>query len=192
MLMQWTALLIGRLGFVLFAIFLLCAGALPASSRVWNPTPEKLASDYAIIQDTRPTGDLILLMWFASPIVRPQVPNAAQVRALLDEYIFLSVAHGRFNRTTGSISFDPIDTLEAKDGAGQPLTLVPTSSMPPVTAGVVAIVERLFTQAFGAAGKGMKMFVFDAGDVNACKKGRLSVPFVGETYTWDTPFPGCS
>jgi hypothetical protein len=40
-------------------------------------------------------------------------------------------------------------------------------------------------------GKGMRMFVFEGGAIDACKKGQLSVPLASETYTWDTPFPGC-
>jgi len=37
----------------------------------------------------------------------------------------------------------------------------------------------------------MKMFVFESGAIDSCKKGQLAVPLAGETYTWDTPFPGC-
>jgi hypothetical protein len=66
-----------------------------------------------------------------------------------------------------------------------------TIDLPPATAGAVAVVEGMFRQALGAAGKGMKMFVFDAGDVAACKKGGLAVALADETYTWQTPIPGC-
>ena len=180
------------LAITLSAILLLCAGLLPASSRMWKPTPEKLALDYATIDDARPSGDLIFLMWFAAPIVRPDVPNAAQVRALLEQYVFLAAAEGHLDKTIGVISFGNIDALEAKDDAGTPLTAVERAGMPPTTVGAVTIVERMFQQALGAMGKGMKMFVFDAGNVHACKKGSLSVPFAGETYTWETPLPGCS
>jgi hypothetical protein len=37
-----------------------------------------------------------------------------------------------------------------------------------------------------------KFFTFDAETVRACEKEKLSVPLAGETYFWETPFPGCS
>jgi hypothetical protein len=109
----------------------------------------------------------------------------------MEKYIFLAVAHGHFDRATGSISFENVDTLEAKDASGKSLTTVDRSSMPPATVGLVAVFERMAQQAFGALGHGMKMFVFDPGDVKACQKGELLVPYAGDTYTWATPFPGC-
>lgn len=180
-----------RLGAALLAAIVFGVGCLPASARIWKPTPAKLATDYAVINDFRPPGDLILLMWFAPPVVRQDAANSAQIRALMDKYIFLAVVHGHFEKTTGAVSFENIDTLEAKDAAGKLLTAVDRSSMPPTTVGTVAVIERLFQQAFGAMGRGMKMFVFDSGDVHACQKGELSVPFAGDTYTWETPIPGC-
>jgi hypothetical protein len=38
----------------------------------------------------------------------------------------------------------------------------------------------------------MEFFTFDAGRAHACAKGAISIPLAGETYTWETPFPGCS
>jgi hypothetical protein len=38
----------------------------------------------------------------------------------------------------------------------------------------------------------MKQFIFDADTVRPCTKGKLSIPLAGETYFWETPFPGCS
>jgi hypothetical protein len=169
-----------------------CAGCLPASSRNWKSTPEKLASDYSIINDVRTDGDIVMLMWFAPPVVRADAPNAERFRSLLDKYIFLGVVHGHLDKTTGTSTFENIDTLEAKDEGGKTLALVERSNMNPASVGAVAVLERVFQQMLGAAGRGMKMFVFDADDVHACKKGKLSVPFAGETYTWETPFPGCS
>ena len=189
---KWKRRSTGPLAIAVFVTFLFCVAFFPASSRTWKSTPDKLAVEYAVISDTRPSGDLVLLMWFAPPIVRPDAPNAAQVRALLDEYIFLAAAHGHLDRATGTISFENIDTLEARDAAGKPLASVERSSMAPTTVGAVAIIERLFQQAFGAMGRGMKMFVFKPDDVHACEKGELSVPFVDENYTWETPIPGCS
>jgi hypothetical protein len=52
--------------------------------------------------------------------------------------------------------------------------------------------EAMFRQSLGTFGQGMKVFVFDAAGVTSCKPGGLTVPFADETYTWQTPIPGCS
>jgi hypothetical protein len=186
-----TTLTIKVVATAVLAALLLSTSLMPASSRLWKPTPSRLAGDYAMINDSRPAGDLLLLMWFAPPMVRPEQPNAMQIRALLERYVFLSVAHARLDKTTGTISAENIDALEARDASGKPLTPVTRSNMSPTTAGTVTVIEKMFEQSLGAMGGGMKMFVFEPGDLGACKKGQLSVPFADETYTWDTPFPGC-
>jgi hypothetical protein len=89
------------------------------------------------------------------------------------------------------MSFEDIDTLEARDGGGNPLALVPRNQLPPAAIGLLAAFEAAFRQSFGRLGDGMKFFTFDAGAVPACEKGGISIPYAGETYTWETPFPGC-
>jgi hypothetical protein len=64
-------------------------------------------------------------------------------------------------------------------------------AIPPAVVGTVTMLESMFGRSFGQFGKGFHWFVFDAGTVNACKNGGLSVPFADEIYTYQTPFPGC-
>lgn len=33
--------------------------------------------------------------------------------------------------------------------------------------------------------------IYEAGSVNACRSGKLPVAYEGETYSYDTPLPGC-
>src|SRR5580692_7600585 len=56
---------------------------------------------------------------------------------------------------------------------------------------MISVLESFYRETYGALGNGMKVFIFDAGDVGPCKPGQLSVLLANETYTWDTPFPGC-
>jgi hypothetical protein len=56
---------------------------------------------------------------------------------------------------------------------------------------MITTVEASFRQSSGRLGDGTRFFIFDAGTVRACEKGKISVPYEGETYTWETPFPGC-
>jgi hypothetical protein len=162
-----------------------------ASSRNWKATPDAIARDYATINDARPGGELILLMWFVPTMVRTDMSGAANLMATLQKYVVVMAVHGRLDKASGAFSFDDIDTLQARDQAGRPLNLLAGSAMPPAPTAVLAAVESMFRQSLGAMGKGMKMFVFEAGDVDSCKKGGMSIPYAGETYTWDTPFPSC-
>jgi len=177
-----TALMTAALSVVAFST---------ASSRIWKATPDAISRDYATINDTRPGGELILLMWFVPTMVRPDMSGAANLIAMLQKYVVMMAVHGHLEKASGTLSFDDIDTLEARDRAGKPLNLLARSDMPPAPTAVLAAVESMFRQSLGAMGKGMKMFVFDAGDVDSCKKGEMSIPFAAETYTWDTPIPGC-
>jgi hypothetical protein len=162
-----------------------------ASSRNWKATPDAIARDYATINDARPGGELVLLMWFVPTMVRPDMSGAPNLIAMLQKYIVVMAVHGRLDKASGTFSFDDIDTLEARDQAGNALNLLARSDMPPAPTAMLVAVETMFRQSLGAMGKGMKMFVFDVGDVDSCKKGGMSIPFAGETYTWDTPFPSC-
>lgn len=171
------------------ALLALCAltwwGANLAWSRDWKPTQATLARNYLLISDTRDVHDIRMIFWIAPPIVSE--PSAQQV---LKDYVVLGVVRAR-GSATGTMSFDPIDTLEAKDGEGKPLQLLRGDDIPPAINGVVTVLEGVFGQSFGAFGKGFHWFVFAAGAVNACKDGGLSVPFADEDYSYPTPIPGC-
>jgi hypothetical protein len=158
---------------------------------MWKASPDSMARDYATINDTRPGSELVMLMWFVPEMIRPDAPGAAILGATLQKYVVLLAVHGQLDKMTGSISFEDVNTLEAKDQTGKLLTAAPRNDLPPTTTAILAAAETLFRQSLGAMGKGMKMFVFDAGAVDSCKKGELAVPFEGDTYTWNTPFPGC-
>jgi len=172
------------------AIILFALGASPALSRQWKATPEALARDYATISDQRPGGELVLTMWFVPQMV-PESPGADITKAMLQKYVVIVVAHGRVQRATGTISFENVDELPARNQSGKPLTLVARDSLPSTNVGMLYALERFLRQSLGAMGNGAKTFVFDAGDIDSCKRGQLSVLLANETYTWDTPFPSC-
>ena len=110
---------------------------------------------------------------------------------MLKKYVVLLVAHGQLEKATGTISFQEINELQALPPGGKPLAIVAREDLPPAPAAMLVAMEGVFRQSLGALGKGSRLFIFDAGGVDYCKEGRLSVPFANETYTWDTPFPGC-
>jgi hypothetical protein len=173
------------------AALLAVAGPCPASARQWRATPDAIARDYATITDTRPNGELIMLMWIVPRMVLPNSPGASAAIAMVQKYVLVVAVHGHLDKMTGIMSFDDIDNLDVKDQAGKALTPVAKTDLPPTNTAMLAALEAMFRQSIGAMGKGMKMFVFDGGNTDSCKKGQLSVPLANETYTWDTPFPGC-
>jgi hypothetical protein len=173
------------------AVTLFALGPCPASARQWKATPEALARDYATINDTRAGGELILLLWFVPQMAPPNSAGAGILAKMLQRYVVIAAVHGRLERTTGTISFEDIDGLKARDQTGKPLTPVARDDLPPTNIGMVASIEGLMRQSLGPMGKGMKIFVFDADGLDSCKQGQLAIPLAGETYTWDTPFPGC-
>jgi hypothetical protein len=167
------------------------AGLSPASSRQWKATPDAIARDYATITDARPNGELILLMWIVPHMMQPSATGAVAAMAMVQKYVVLVAVHGHLDKASGIMSYDDIDALDVKDQSGKPLTSIARGDLPPTNTAMLAALEAMFRQSIGAMGKGMKMFVFDGANVDSCRRGQLSVPLANETYTWDTPFPGC-
>jgi hypothetical protein len=176
---------------ILVAAMLSCVGFYSsASSRPWKPTPSQIASDYASINHNRGNGDFVSIGWWAPPTGMP----GSQLVALFEKYVLISVTHSHidFKQPAAGISFDDIKLLEILDESGNALTSVPEGALTPASIGLLATFEAGYRQGLGPRGKGTKFFLFDTGAVRACEKGGISVAFDGETYTWETPFPGCS
>jgi PDZ domain len=161
-----------------------------ASSRPWKPTPTQIAADYASITHIKGNGDVVTIGWWASPTARP----GTQLVALLENYVLISVIHSHqnLNQPAAGTSFDDIKTLEARGESGKALTIVPRDALPPASTGLLTAFEAGYRRGLGPRGNGVRFFLFDGGSVRACERGGISVPFDGETYTWETPFPGCS
>ena len=167
---------------------LLCVlyASAPAGARPWKPKAQNLAQDYAQILDVRAQGEVVMLLWFV-PQLAPETPAAG---ALLDKYFILGVVHARPG-PGGSMLFDAIDPLQIKDANGKPLTLLEGDKLPSDASQLVTAMGGTMKQALGAMGQGMRIFVYDNGGVHACAKGGITIPYAGEVYTYDTPFPGC-
>jgi hypothetical protein len=176
-----------RFSMLLLGVMVLGITSSSASSRPWKATPIQIAGDYAQIDHQKSSTESVNIRWWAPPTVVSGTPFAG----ILEKYIVVSVVHFHINQPGATISFDDIDTLEALDGGNKPLAIVPRNELPPAAIGVLSALEAALRQSLGRTGAGMKFFTFDAGTVRACEKGGISVPFAGETYTWETPFPGC-
>jgi hypothetical protein len=161
----------------------------PAQSRMWSKNSVSLAEDYAVITDNRGGGEMVLIFWIAPPII-PKGPSSQTAQDMLYKYVLLGVAHAHVAKDA-TMTFDPIATPGPRDGNGQPLNFLNENALPPTVVGTLAVFKSAFGRSLGALGQGIQWFAFDSGSVNACKKGGMSVPFAGETYTYHTPIPGC-
>jgi hypothetical protein len=175
---------------IFIGAMLSCVGfSSSASSRLWKATPPQIAGDYASINHNRGNGDFVTITWLAPPTATV----GSQLLAIFEKYVLIAVVHSHtnFNQSAAGIAFDDIKTLEVRDESGNLLTPVSEGELPPASIGLLAGYEAGYRRGFGPRGNGMKFFLFDAGTIRACEKGGISIPFDGETYTWETPFPGC-
>ncbi|MGB8844011.1 MAG: hypothetical protein WCC64_23420 [Aliidongia sp.] len=180
----------GKTRWFFCAVIMACCVVYPAQSRTWLRNAIGLAQDYALINDNRGKGDVVLLLWLAPPMFE-KGPNTQTASELFDKYVVLGVVH-QHTANDGTTSFGSVTTLTATDGAGNIMKSLDGTAIPPTVVGVMATVQAVFARSLGALGQGVHWFVFNGDTVHACTKGRLSVPFEGEVYTYDTPIPGCN
>ena len=169
---------IAAIGFVALAL------AVPAAARMWKPTPAQTAADYTLINHNKGTEGRVTLQWLASTTM--STPVMAQ---LLDKYVVISIAHVR-TVPGGASSWDDVQGVQVLDASGKALTEIPQDSYPPSLVGLFATTDAIVRQ--NTQGKGKTHWgVYEPGSVHACAPGKLQVVYDGETYTWDTPLPGC-
>ncbi|MFO1183407.1 MAG: hypothetical protein U1E56_01310 [Bauldia sp.] len=177
------------LQFCLAAMLFAVAGGQSAEARQWRTTPQAAANDYLIITDGRAANDIVLLMWMASPLMPPNADETA--RKFLDQYVIVGVAHMHVS-PGGEATFDTIPALTASTSSQPALKAISPADMPPRLQGLSVVLTGAFKQALGHFGDGTKWFYFESAGVDPCKSGRLSIPYDGETYTFDLPVPGCA
>jgi hypothetical protein len=158
-----------------------------AAARPWKPTSQALALDYAEITHQRGTRDLVIIIWLV-----PQMLGVAseEARELLDKYALVGALHQHM-LVGGTASYDANSLMQAVDDHGNALVLLTGDKIPPTAQGTLVILQAVMKKMIGPMGEGIQWFVFEAGSVHSCEKGGLSISFEGETYTYETPIPGC-
>lgn len=169
-------------GFI-FGLALVVAAA-PAAARLWKPTPAQVAADYATINHNKGTEGRVIVSWMASPLMT--VPTMKQ---LLDRYVVISIAHTRTG-LGGTLTWDDIEGVQVTDGSGQALKELIGDAIPPTLVGLTAGIDAGMRQSTQNKGKA-RWGIYEAGPVNACQPGKLVVTYDGESYSFDTPMPGC-
>jgi hypothetical protein len=181
-----------RLGSSAVWLALLASLALsgPASARQWNPDARVAALDYTQILHAKPNGEIVF-MWWAVPENFPNDPNSQIIKDVLSRYVVIGIAHGRSN-PGGTLSFDNIPEFRIADQTSRSLAPLPANATPPEVTQTISTLQTLARQSIASIGQGMRWFVFDGSTIHDCAAGKMSVPFGGETYTYDTPIPGCA
>jgi len=173
---------------IVFLAFVFSFLSLSSFARPWKPAPNAMALDYSQIVDNRSgTGkEGVFLWWINPPSIAALLPAGREV---FEKYVIIGAVHFHVS-AAGVFTFDDIPALDAKSGSTS-LTPLNGDAIPPTVAGMLTTFKSSLGQALGSTGQGLRWFVFDAGSLHACDKGGLSVPLADETYTWDTPVPGC-
>lgn len=157
----------------------------PAAAREWKPSPQSQAMDYSQITDTR-NKNIVFMWWLAPPAF-----TEPSLQPIFSKYFILGVAHAEIDATV-DINFLDVEAPLVKDTSGTPLKLVNDEDQPPGVVAVLAGMRSALVKMIGPMGKGMKLFVYEPGSVDACKPGKVSIPLNNEVYTYDTPMPGCA
>jgi len=166
-----------------------CLALSPGWARQWNPDARGAALDYTQIVHAKGPGEVVVVWWVTPQAFPPGVADPV-IQDVLSRYVVLGIAHGRTG-TTGQMSFDPAGDLRIADSTARPLAPLPPNATPPEVAQTIAGLQAIGRQSLGPIGQGIRWFVFDGSTIHACSPGKMSVPLDGETYTYDTPIPGC-
>lgn len=164
---------------------LVCLAASPAVARLWKPTPLQLAQDYTLITHNKGEEGRVTIQWMASPTV-----TALTLKQTLDKYVVIGISHMR-GGVGGVTSWDDIEGVQVSDTGGQALKEITGDGIPPALVGLFGAIDATVSRASQGKAKA-RWYVFEPGQVSACAPGKLSVTYDGETYTYDTPIPGCA
>jgi hypothetical protein len=174
-----------------FSSLAILALLMPASARQWNPDSRGAAVDYTQILHAKGPGQVVFV-WWVVPETFAGAPNAQGIQDALSRYVAVGIADGRVAAPGAPMTFTPIQDLKIADTAGRQLSPFAANATPPEMTQTIATLQGLARQNLGPVGQGMRWFVFDGSTIHSCQPGKLSVPYGGETYTYDTPIPGCA
>jgi len=170
--------------------FLILLLALPAAARQWNPGSSGAALDYTQILHAKGNGEIVVI-WWVVPETFASVPNSQPLQDVLSRYVVIGVADGHAG-ANGAMSYGEVADLKITDQTARSLSALPSNVTPPEVAQAISALQTIARQSLGPVGQGIRWFVFDGSTIHSCTPGKMSVPYGGETYTYDTPIPGCA
>lgn len=161
----------------------------PSEARPWKPTPLEQAQDYLQIEHSLSDREQVILMWLAPQFFGQDQMDPAMLKAF-EDYALVAVIHFAVDDLGQFQVVEPTDvTIELPQGL--PLTPLPDSEVPPFVSSLLHLIQASLASGFGPVGQGMKTFVYDGAEVNACGDGRLWIRYLEERYEYEMPVPGC-
>ncbi len=168
---------------------ILFAAASPATARSWKTTPYTRALQYLEIFDQRADNELVQIFWVAPELIKAE-PKNKMAREALRKYIVIGTAHANISTLGEFTLLDSKEVVLRIEGGGKRRPLDP-DSIAPAAAGMVTVMQRVFTQAIGKLGQGTHWLTFEGAGIDSCGPGVFWVDFAGEQYDYRTPIPGC-
>ena len=160
----------------------------PAAARQWNPDTRGASLDYTQIVHAKANGEIVLV-WWVVPETFPGDANSKVLKDVLTRYVIIGVAHG--HNGAGGVSLDTVGDVKITDQTSRELSPFAANATPPEVTQALTTLQALARQSLGPLGTGVRWFAFDGSTIHSCTAGKISVPFSGETYIYDTPIPGC-
>jgi hypothetical protein len=160
-----------------------------AAARQWNPDARGASLDYTQILHARPNGEVVLI-WWAVPETFPDDANTKVLKDVVARYLIVGFAHGHSG--PGGLALDPIGEVKITDSSSRELSPFPANATPQEVTQTLGTLQAISRQSLGPLGMGVRWFAFDGSMAHSCAPGKISVPFAGVTYTYDTPVPGCA
>lgn len=161
----------------------------PASARQWNPDARGAALDYTQILHSKGNGQVVVV-WWVVPETFAGAPGSQALENVVSRYVVVGIADGRA-APGAPMTFANITELKIADQTSRTLSPIAPNAAPPEVAQAISAMQALARQNLGPIGQGMRWFVFDGSTIHSCQPGKMSVPYGGETYSFDTPIPGC-
>ena len=163
----------------------------PTLARQWSPDSRGAAVDYTQIIHAKGPGQVVFV-WWVVPETFAGAPNGQSMQDALSRYVAIGIADGRAAGPGAPMTFTPVPDLKITDAAGRQLSPLAANATPPEMTQTITTLQGLARQNLGPVGQGMRWFVYDGSMIHSCQPGKLSVPYGGETYVYDTPIPGCA
>ncbi len=160
----------------------------PAAARQWNPDTRGAALDYTQIVHAKTNGEIVMV-WWVVPETFPNDANSKVLKDVLARYVIIGIAHG--HNGAGGVTLDSFGDVKITDQSSREISPFAASVTPPEVTQALTTLQALARQSLGPLGTGMRWFAFDGSMIHSCTPGKISVPFGGETYIYDTPIPGC-
>jgi len=161
----------------------------PAVARQWKPDARGAALDYTQVLHSKGAGQVVVV-WWVVPETFAGAPNAQPIQDVLSRYVVLGIVDARPTPNV-QMNFATVADLKVSDATGRTLSPLAGNVIPPEAAQATTNLQGMARQNLGPIGQGMRFFVYEGSTIHSCQPGKMSVPYGGETYVYDTPIPGC-